>query len=66
MALQTHYEVHVQKGGRWSIHAQFASNQKDVAIEEAKQLDSQGNIGAVKVIREVYDSDQGTHRDYVV
>ena len=66
MALQTHYEVHVEQGGRWSIHAQFASNQKDVAIEEAKQLDSQGNIGAVKVIREVYDTNQGTHRDYVV
>ncbi len=66
MALQTHYEVHVQQGGRWSIHAQFDSNQKDVAIEEAKQLDSQGNIGAVKVIREVYDVAEGTHRDYVV
>jgi len=66
MALQTHYEVHVQQGGRWSIHAQFGSSQKDVAIEEAKQLDSQGNIGAVKVIREVYDVAEGTHRDYVV
>ena len=66
MPVQTHYEVHVQQGGRWSIHAQFDSHQKDIAIEEAKQLDSQGNIGAVKVIREVYDSGQGTHRDYVI
>ena len=66
MPVQTHYEVHVQQGGRWSIHAQFDSHQKDVAIEEAKQLDSQGNIGAVKVIREVYGSGQGTHRDYVI
>ncbi|MDD9875899.1 MAG: adenylate/guanylate cyclase domain-containing protein [Magnetovibrio sp.] len=66
MALQTNYEVHVQQGGRWSIHAQFDSHQKDTAIEEAKQLDSQGNIGAVKVIREVYDTTEGTHRDYVV
>ncbi|MBT6885128.1 MAG: adenylate/guanylate cyclase domain-containing protein [Rhodospirillaceae bacterium] len=66
MPVQTHYEVHVQQGGRWSIHAQFDSHQKDIAIEEAKQLDSQGNTGAVKVIREVYDSGQGTHRDYVI
>ncbi|MBT3910498.1 MAG: adenylate/guanylate cyclase domain-containing protein [Rhodospirillaceae bacterium] len=66
MPVQTHYEVHVQQGGRWSIHAQFDSHQKDVAIEEAKQLDSQGNTGAVKVIREVYDSGQGTHRNYVI
>lgn len=66
MTLQTHYEVHVQQGGRWSIHAQFAPEQKDKAIDEAKQLNSQGNIGAVKVIREVYDASQGTHRDYVV
>ena len=65
MAMQTHYEVHVQQAGRWSIHAQFDSSQRDQAIEEAKQLDSHG-VGAVKVIREVYDTSEGTHRDYVI
>ena len=66
MPLQTNYEVHVQQGGRWSIHAQYDSHQKDVAIEEAKKVDSQGNIGAVKVIREVYDPTEGTHRNYII
>jgi adenylate cyclase len=65
MAMQTHYEVHVQQGGRWSIHAQFDSAQRDQAVEEAKQLDSHG-VGSVKVIREVYDTTEGTHRDYVI
>jgi len=66
MPLQTNYEVHVQQAGRWSIHAQFASQEKDIAIEEAKKVDSFGNIGAVKVIREVYDSTEGTHRNYII
>lgn len=65
MSMQTHYEVHVQQGGRWSIHAQFDSAQRDQAINEAKALDS-GGVGAVKVIREVYDTAEGTHRDYVI
>ncbi|MEK9753555.1 MAG: hypothetical protein VW338_10160 [Rhodospirillaceae bacterium] len=65
MAMQTHYEVHVQQGGRWSIHAQFHSTQRDQAIEEAKGLYS-GGVGAVKVIREVYDTAEGTHRDYFI
>jgi adenylate cyclase len=65
MAMQTHYEVHVQQGGRWSIHAQFDGSSRDQAIDEAKALDA-GGVGNVKVIREVYDTTEGTHRDYVI
>jgi len=66
MARQTHYEVHVFQHGRWSIHAQFAANEQDTAIEEGKTLDQQPGVEAIKVVREVYDSDEGTHRDFVV
>ncbi len=65
MAMQTHYEVHVEQHGRWSIHAQFDSSQRDQAVEEAKQLDV-GGVGSVKVVREVYDTTEGTHRDYII
>jgi adenylate cyclase len=66
MARQTHFEVHVHQHGRWSIHAQFPANEQDRAIEEGKQLDQQPGVEAIKVIREVYDSEEGTHRDFVV
>ena len=66
MPIQTHLEVHVLQHGRWSIHAQFDASQKEIAVEEGKMLDSQPGIDAVKVIREVYDPTEGTHRDYVI
>jgi len=37
-----------------------------MAIEEGKTLDQQPGVHAVKVVREVYDSDEGTHRDFIV
>jgi len=66
MARQTHYEVQVFQNGRWSIHAQFEARKQEAAIEEGKALDQLPNIQAVKVVREVYDSDEGTHRDFIV
>ena len=66
MATQTHYEVHVLQGSRWSIHAQFASGEKDLAVDEGKLQDGQAGIDAVKVIREVYDPAESTHRDFVI
>ena len=65
MAIQTRYEVHVQQDERWSAHAQFKGLQREQALEEAKQLDS-GEVGSVKVIREVYDTAEGTHRKYII
>ncbi len=66
MPVQTHYEVHVLQGSRWSIHAQFEGGQKEMAVDEGKMLDRQPGIDGVKVIREVYDPAQSTHRDYVI
>ena len=65
MAMQIHYGIHVQQGGRWGVHAQFEGSQREQAVEEAKQLDS-GDVGSVKVIREVYDTAEGTHRKYII
>lgn len=62
----TQFEVQVQQGQRWSIHAQFGSFQKEAAVEEARALDRMPGINAVKVVREVYDPDRGTSQEFVI
>jgi len=66
MSSQTHYEVQVQQGGRWSIHARYDGWEKDTAIEEARSLDKMSGIGFVKVIKEVFDPDEGTYLEFIV
>ncbi len=62
----TQFEVQVQQGSRWSIHAQFGPFQKESAVTEAKSLEKIPSITAVKVIREVYDPDSGTSQEFVI
>jgi adenylate cyclase len=62
----TQFEVHVQQGGRWSIHAQFGSFQKDKAIEEAKSMEPMRSVTAVKVVREIYDPEAGSSQEFVI
>ena len=66
MSRQTNIEIMVQQGGRWTIHARYPVTKKDAAIEEAKVLDKAAGIGAVKVIKEVYDAEAGTSNEYVI
>jgi len=66
MVQQVDYEVQVQQYGRWSIHARFAGHERDPAIEEGKQLDSLPSIEAVKVIKEVFDTDTESTAEFVV
>ncbi len=62
----TQFEVQVQQGQRWSIHAQFGPFQKDAAIEEAKQLEKMPGINGTKVIREVYNPESGSSQEFVI
>ncbi len=66
MTQDVNYEVQVQQDGRWSIHARFSGTQKDVAVDEGKELDKLSNVDAVKVIKEVFDSKRGTHNEYII
>ncbi|HEX9701362.1 MAG TPA: hypothetical protein VGA19_00825, partial [Rhodospirillales bacterium] len=66
MVQQVNYEVQVQQAGRWSIHARFPGHQKDAAIEEGKSLDQLSNVEGVKVVKEVYDTEQGFHNEFIV
>lgn len=44
------YEVHVQKSGRWEIHAQYPHNKERNAMQDAKALDRLSTVQTVKVI----------------
>jgi len=65
MSKQINFEVQVMQGGRWTISARFPSTEKEQAIEEAKQIDSSG-IGAVRVLRDVYDTETEVSNEFTV
>ena len=62
----TQFEVQVQQGQRWSIHAQFGSFQKEAAVDEARGLENMPGINGVKVVREVYDPDRGSSQEFII
>ena len=67
MTQHTTFEVHVQQGGQWTIHATFRSHQREASIKEAKDLLVQRpNINAVKVIKETLNPDSGIFNDTVI
>ncbi len=62
MARNITYEIMVQQGTRWEIHARHGAAQKDAALNEAKALERLPKITAVKVIKETYNTEDGdTH-----
>lgn len=66
MAKHVHFEVQVQQGGRWSIHAQFGAGQRDTALEECKKVEKIPGITSVKLVKETYDSAEGSHQEVTV
>ena len=66
MTQDVNYEIQVQQGGRWSIHARFEGAQKEAAVNEGKELDKLSNVEAVKVVKEVFDTARGTHNEFIV
>lgn len=66
MAKQTQYEVLTKQNGRWEINSQYAESEEDEAIMEAKSLEGLKHVEDVKVIREFFDSNEGTSREYNV
>ena len=60
MTHEIHYDVFVKEDGRWEINSSHQASEEDKAVEIAKSLDAQRNIESVKVIREVFDPEEGT------
>jgi len=61
----TSYEVCISVGGRWEIHSRYPSSGSNDAVEEAKQLEKTSRL-AVRVIREVYNTETGLYRQSIV
>jgi len=67
MSQNTTFEVHVQRGGQWTIHQTYKGHQREEAVEEAKvQLSERSDFQAVKVVREIFDPDSGIFKDSVI
>ncbi|MDW3207049.1 MAG: adenylate/guanylate cyclase domain-containing protein [Alphaproteobacteria bacterium] len=60
------YEVYYLQYGRWQIHHRYNYSERDIAIDEAKRLDSQGHFDAACVVRESWDEASGTASESVI
>ena len=66
MANETTYDVYTLAKGRWILDARFKKHQRERAIDEGKQLEKQHGIESVKVVREIYDSDDSLISEKIV
>lgn len=64
-ALQLSFEVYYLQKGRWSIHARFAADQSEEAVDEAKRLDT-GGFEAACVVREAFNPADATSNETVI
>ncbi len=53
------FEVYYNQNGRWQLHASFEAGQRDLAIEEAKTVETKEGY-ATRVVRETYLADSNT------
>lgn len=60
------YEVYALTDGRWQLHASLPVSSRDTALETAKQLDSEGFVDAVAVVRETFDPRRNRSEELVV
>ena len=66
MAQKTQYEVLVKQNGYWEIINQYQASEEDEAINEAKSFEVQKHIEDVKVICEIFDTEEGTSKEHKV
>jgi adenylate cyclase len=66
MARTITYEVYVQQGARWQIHARHPGTAKDAAVAEAKSLEKLPSVKAVRVIRETYNANEGLADESII
>ena len=66
MNLHPHFEIRVRQQGRWIIQSQYPPHEEKTAIEEAKALDKQTEIEAVKLVLEVCDNKVGTQKSHLI
>lgn len=60
------YEVHALSRGRWNIEAMYKGNQRETAVEDAKRLNRESHIEAVKVVCETYNEQTNQSSEVVI
>ena len=53
--MKVSYELHVQSKDRWNIERIYKGHQKKDVIEDARLLNAEPHIQAVKMVRETYN-----------
>lgn len=66
MARTVTFEVNVQQGTRWQIHARHPGSAKEAAIAEAKSLEKLPSVKAVRVVRETYNANEGMADESII
>lgn len=59
-----HYEVYADRGDGWKLVDQFSSDQRQEAINLAKEIENTDNV-AVKIIREIFDVQDNSYQESV-
>lgn len=66
MANATSYEVYIRQKGKWVLDSRYGENDKQTAIDDAKDREHQPGVEAVRVVREIHNATAGTSRDTTV
>ncbi len=66
--MDTSFEVYVRAKGdsRWVLDSRYGPSEKDSAVNDAKRLERQPTIEAVRVVRETHYTDTNVTRESVV
>src|SRR5579862_8649800 len=61
----TTYEVYLVDNGRWALHARYRREEREKALEEARNMERELNT-QVKVVREIYDPSDNTNEETTI
>lgn len=60
------YELHALSKNRWNIERLYEGQQKEEALVDARLLDAERHIQAVKLVRETYNESTNSYNEMVV
>ncbi len=64
--MKVSYELHAQAKDRWNIERVYQGHQKEDALEDARALNAEAHIQAVKLVRETYNEAENSSSEVVI
>jgi len=61
----TTYEIYLVDNGRWALHARYRREEREKALEEARNMERELNT-QVKVVREIYDPSDNSNEETTI